>query len=74
MGFALPVGARTYTPRANTLRKPPALTRSAYYLPLMGLSTTTNSATVRLKVPMSNLLTADAMRTLMDAQAARWAA
>lgn len=51
-----------------------ALTRSAYYLPLMGMPTTTNTATVRLKVPMSNLLTAGAMRMLMDAQAARWAA
>jgi hypothetical protein len=50
------------------------LARSAYYLPLMGLPATTNTATVRLKVPMNNLLTADAMRGLMDAQAARWAA
>lgn len=50
------------------------LSRSAYYLPLIGMPATTNTSTVRLKVPMSNLLTADAMRLLMDAQAARWAA
>ena len=50
-----------------------SLTRSAYYLPLYGLPSTTNAATIRLKVPMSNLLTADAMRTLMALQAARWA-
>lgn len=50
------------------------LARSAYYLPLMGLPATRNTATVRLKVPMTNLLTADAMRTMMEAQAARWAA
>jgi len=51
-----------------------ALAQSAYYLPLLGLPATTNAATIRLRVPMSNLLTADAMRALMDAQAARWAA
>jgi hypothetical protein len=49
-----------------------SLTRSAYYLPLFGLPETTNQATIRLKVPMSNLLTADAMKSLMDAQSARW--
>lgn len=48
------------------------LARSAYYLPLMGMPATTNTATVRLKVPVSNLLTADAMRFLMDAEAKRW--
>ena len=51
-----------------------SLTRSAYYLPLFGLPATPNQATIRLKVPMSNLLTADAMKLLMDAQVARWAA
>lgn len=50
-----------------------SLTRSAYYLPLLGLPATSNEATIRLKVPMSNLLTAQAMKHLMDAQAARWA-
>ena len=50
-----------------------SLTRSAYYLPLFGLPATSNEATIRLKVPVSNLLTADAMKHLMDAQAARWA-
>lgn len=50
-----------------------SLTRSAYYLPLYGLPSTLNEGTIRLKVPMSNLLTADAMKVLMDAQAARWA-
>lgn len=49
------------------------LTRTAYYLPLFGMSATPNEATIRLKVPMSNLLTAEAMRSLMDLQAARWA-
>lgn len=50
-----------------------SLTRSAYYLPLFGMPSTSNAATIRLKVPMSNLLTPDAMQTMMDAQAARWA-
>lgn len=50
-----------------------SLTRSAYYLPLFGMPPTSNAATVRLKVPMANLLTPGAMRALMDAQAARWA-
>ena len=50
-----------------------SLTRAAYYLPLLGMPATSNEATIRLKVPMSNHLTADAMRFLMDAQAARWA-
>ncbi|MBB3041372.1 DUF4365 domain-containing protein [Nocardioides soli] len=49
------------------------LAHSAYYLPLFGLPETTNEATVRLKVPTSNLLTSAAMQALMDAQAARWA-
>lgn len=49
------------------------LAHSAYYLPLFGLPETANEATVRLKVPISNLLTSTAMQTLMDAQAARWA-
>lgn len=49
------------------------LTRCAYYLPLYGMPATPNTTSVRLKVPMSNLLTADAMRTLMAAEAARWA-
>ncbi|MGV1008618.1 MAG: DUF4365 domain-containing protein [Dermatophilaceae bacterium] len=48
------------------------LARSAYYLPLFGMPSTANESTVRLKVPLSNLLTASAMRSLMDAQAARW--
>lgn len=50
-----------------------SLTRSAYYLPLFGMPSTINTAKIRLKVPMRNLLTADAMKTMMDAQAARWA-
>lgn len=50
-----------------------SLARSAYYLPLFGLPSTSNDATIRLKVPIANLLTASAMRALMDAQAARWA-
>lgn len=50
-----------------------SLTRSAYYLPLFGMPSTSNAATIRLKVPMSNLLTPDAMQSMMDAQAARWA-
>lgn len=50
-----------------------SLTTSAYYLPLFGMGETVNKATVRLKVPMTNLLTPDAMKGLMDAQAARWA-
>jgi Domain of unknown function (DUF4365) len=50
-----------------------SLARSAYYLPFYGLPDTANEATIRLKVPLSNLLTADAMKALMDAQAARWA-
>lgn len=49
-----------------------SLARSAYYLPLYGMPTTSNTATVRLKVPMSNLLTAEAMQKLMAAEAARW--
>lgn len=48
------------------------LTRSAHYLPLFGMPSTSNIASVRLKVPITNLLTATAMRSLMDAQAARW--
>ncbi|KUM36489.1 hypothetical protein AR689_21485 [Arthrobacter sp. EpRS71] len=50
-----------------------SLTRSAYYLPLFGMPSTSNTATIRLRVPMSNLLTANAMKLMMDAQAARWA-
>lgn len=49
-----------------------SLVRSAYYLPILGMPATPNQATIRLKVPMTNLLTAGAMRTLMEAQAARW--
>lgn len=49
------------------------LSRSAYYLPLLGMADTTNQATVRLKIPMTNRLDADAMKRLMEAQAARWA-
>ncbi len=51
-----------------------SLARSAYYLPLFGLPATQNQATIRLPVPMANLLTADAMRLLMAKQAARWSA
>ncbi|APF32851.1 DUF4365 domain-containing protein [Microbacterium paludicola] len=51
-----------------------SLTRSAYYLPLFGMPPTTNTATIRLKVPLSNLLTADALKSLMAAQSSRWAA
>lgn len=50
-----------------------SLARSAYYLPLFGMPSTANEATIRLKVPLDNLLTAGAMQTLMAAQAARWA-
>lgn len=50
-----------------------SLTRSAYYLPLLGLPPTSNVATIRLRVPLANLLTAEAMRNLMRTQAARWA-
>lgn len=50
-----------------------SLTRSAYYLPLFGMPSTSNTATIRLKVPMSNLLTAGAMQAMMATQAARWA-
>lgn len=50
-----------------------SLTRSAYYLPLFGMPSTSNAATIRLKVPMSNLLTPGAMQAMMDTQAARWA-
>ncbi|WP_334172607.1 DUF4365 domain-containing protein [Sinomonas sp.] len=50
-----------------------SLAHSAYFLPLFGMPSTSNTATIRLKVPMSNLLTPDAMRALMDAQTARWA-
>lgn len=49
------------------------LTRSAYYLPLFGMPGTTNESTVRLKVPIMNRLTAEAMKELMDCQARRWA-
>lgn len=49
-----------------------SLTRSAYYLPLFGMPSTPNAATIRLRVPMSNLLTPGAMQAMMDAQAARW--
>ena len=48
------------------------ITRSAYFLSMIGLPGTPNTATVRLKVPTANLLTADAMSCLMDAEAARW--
>ncbi|WP_282005767.1 DUF4365 domain-containing protein [Propioniciclava sinopodophylli] len=48
------------------------LARSAYYLPLFGMPATSNTSTIRLKVPLTNLLTSTAMRMLMDAQAARW--
>lgn len=50
-----------------------SLARSAYFLPLFGLPSTTNEAAIRLKIPMRNLLTPDAMRALMNLQAARWA-
>lgn len=49
-----------------------ALTRSAYYLALHGQPETSNASTVRLKVPLANLLTSDAMKNLMDAESARW--
>lgn len=48
------------------------LTRSAYYLPIIGLPDTDNDSTIRLKVPLTNLLTADAMKSLMADEAARW--
>jgi len=49
-----------------------SLTRAAYYLPLIGMPPTPNEATIRLKLPLSNLLTATAMRELMGAEMARW--
>lgn len=49
------------------------LSHAAYYLPLYGLPATSNQATVRLRVPTANLLTARAMQSLMEAQIARWA-
>lgn len=49
-----------------------ALTRSAYYLPLYGEPATKNTSTIRLRVPLANLLTAEAMKTLMAKQSARW--
>lgn len=48
------------------------LARSAYFLPLLGMAATPNDSTVRLKVPLTNLLDPTAMRMLMDSQAARW--
>lgn len=48
------------------------LAKCAYYLPLIGMPSTTNVATVRLRVPVANLLTADAMQSLMNSEAARW--
>ncbi len=48
------------------------LEHAAYYLPLFGLPATPNESTIRLRVPMSNLLTGEAMQRLMEAQAARW--
>jgi hypothetical protein len=48
------------------------IARSGYFLPMHGLPDTPNATTVRLKVPVSNLLTPDAMKSLMDAEAARW--
>ncbi|WP_052460536.1 DUF4365 domain-containing protein [Microbacterium gorillae] len=48
------------------------LAKCAYYLSLTGMPATANAATVRLEVPVANLLTADAMRSLMSTEAARW--
>lgn len=50
------------------------LPHSAYYLPLHGMGSVDNDATVRLRIPTENLLTVDAMRLLMDLQAGRWSA
>lgn len=49
------------------------IARSAYYLPMIGLPATENDSTVRLKIPMANLLTVEAMKALIDAEAKRWA-
>jgi|SRR5680860_276695 len=49
------------------------LARSAYYLPMAGLPAKENTAKVRLQIPLSNLLTIDAMKLLMNMAAARWA-
>jgi hypothetical protein len=49
------------------------LARSAYYLPMAGLPAKENTATVRLRIPLSNLLTIAAMKSLMNLAAARWA-
>jgi hypothetical protein len=46
---------------------------TAYYLSLHGKPQVANTATVRLKVPKSNLLTIDGMKALMAEAAARWA-
>lgn len=48
------------------------LARAAYYLPLHGLPPTANTATIRLGVPKSNLLTIDAMKWLMASAGSRW--
>ncbi|NGN93178.1 DUF4365 domain-containing protein [Nocardioides sp. KC13] len=48
------------------------LTRCAYFLPLHGAPETPNDVTVRLKVPLENRLTIEAMRRLMADSAARW--
>jgi hypothetical protein len=48
------------------------LARSAYYLPMAGLPAKANAATVRLRIPLSNLLTIEAMKSLMSLAAARW--
>jgi hypothetical protein len=49
------------------------LVRSAYYLELFGMPSTTNSTKIRLRIPKSNLLTIAAMKTLMSASESRWA-
>lgn len=48
------------------------LVKAAYYFEMQSQPATTNSSTVRLRVPRSNLLTIDAMKRLMAKSAARW--
>jgi len=45
---------------------------AAYYLCLLGAPDVPNTSTVRLRVPKANLLTIEAMKSLMAQSAARW--
>lgn len=48
------------------------LVRCAYFIELYGKPSTTNSTSIRLHIPRSNLLTVPAIKKLMDAAEARW--